>query len=184
MLKLDTTNFVPTFFENPFRSPDAIDLVPLDDMIQDDGGTDRGAVQATLLREGGTADQPLFASMNTAVHSNADRNSYFRYQPLTRLDNLTTTRSNVYAVWVTVGFFEVEPAPPYDEKNPRWGGDPYLYDGVYPEGYMLGREAGLDTGDVERVREFAIIDRSIPVAFEPGADHNVEKAMRLRRRIE
>jgi len=180
---LDLEKAVPTFFENPFRSSEAGTLVPLLNMI-------RKSVECTVLRsdnvEGVTAgkDAPLFVSTSTAPHSNADRNSYFRYQPLTRIDNLTTTRSNVYAVWITVGFFEVEPAPGYDQGDLRWGVDRDLYNRVYPEGYQLGKEAGIETGDVVRVREFAIIDRSIPVAFEPGADHNVEQVIRLRRRIE
>ncbi|MCG8448482.1 MAG: hypothetical protein MI725_02745, partial [Pirellulales bacterium] len=190
---LNLNNNAPTFFENPFRLSDAANMVPLPSMTREN-------VDCTLLRSnvigGVTANnnaEPLFVSSNTAAHSNANRNSYFRYQPLTRLDNLTTTRSNVYAVWITVGFFEVQPAPKWSEGDGTYDngvkvGDIFpdlaTYQKAYPEGYMLGKEAGIDTGDVVRLREFAIIDRSIPVAFEPGADHNVEQTIRLRRRIE
>ena len=53
-------------------------------------------------------------------------------------------------------------------------------DKVYTNDYMFDS----DTGDIQRLREFAMIDRTIPVAFEPGKDHNVERAIRLRRRID
>ena len=49
---------------------------------------------------------------------------------------------------------------------------------------MLGREVGSDTGDVHRHRGFYIVDRSEPVGFKPGEDLNVERMIRLRRRIE
>ena len=48
---------------------------------------------------------------------------------------------------------------------------------------MLGAELGTDTGDVERHRSFSIIDRSIPVGFEPGQNLNVDKAILLHRNI-
>ena len=75
--------------------------------------------------------------------------------------NLLTTQSNVYAIWLTVGYFEV---------NPETG--------------QLGQEMGTDTGDIKRNRAFYIIDRSIPVAFEPGQNHNVDRCVVLRRIIE
>ncbi len=49
---------------------------------------------------------------------------------------------------------------------------------------MLGQEVGIDTGTVKRHRAFYIIDRTIPVAFEPGQNHNVDKCVLLRRFIE
>ena len=165
----------------------------------DSDGTTNGIVDD--LGEFGTAapkddiedEDPLFAGTSTNGYNHADRNAYFRYQPMTRLSSMTTNRSNVYAVWVTVGFFEVEEAPdmiptfkdlndPNDNlSNPQLQA---LYDKVYPDGYAIGKEAGSDTGDIRRVREFAMIDRTVPVAFEPGKNHNVDKAIRLRRRIE
>jgi hypothetical protein len=125
------------------------------------------------------------------------------YQPLSRLDNLVTNRSNVFAIWITVGYFEMEPAPNWNDPDPavraqvraRFGGtgndtDPAtiaglaLYNRVYPEGYMLGREVGSDTGDTKRHRGFYIVDRTEEVGYKPGEDMNVEKMIRLRRRIE
>lgn len=192
---------MPTFFANPFRAADSVDLVPTDLMLLDRYGESRLPVQATILRNEGTTPlagtltevpPTLAASVDTdAEFNNADRNPYFRYQPISRLSSMTTNRSNVYAVWVTIGFFEVQPAPDRDSfaNDNGFGNDQtvesnLLYDRVYPEGFTLGKEAGADTGDIRRVREFAMIDRTIPVAFEPGQNHNIDKAIRLRRRLE
>lgn len=248
----------PTIFANPFRSADAGDLVPLEQMMQYgvdasllrkhpyDRGKDAnqvwqpwgpspmnfgdardagyGANEKVSSRpptpanpEGAIPDVdpskrdilPLFSEKRDTPYSDSDRNPYNMYQPMTRLGNLVTDRSNVYAVWITIGYFEVEPAPNWNETRDlngngisdgqetqaRFGGDGNanspatiaalaLYNRVYPEGYMLGRELGSDTGNVTRPRGFYIIDRSEPVGFKPGEDLNVEKAIRLRRRIE
>jgi hypothetical protein len=67
----------------------------------------------------------------------------------TRLANTTTTRSNVYGVWITV------------------------------------RESVANDPDSIRLhRAFYVFDRSIPVGFEPGQDHNVWDAVLLRRIIQ
>ena len=47
-----------------------------------------------------------------------------------------------------------------------------------------GRELGSDTGGVRRNRGFYIIDRSRPVAFEPGENHNIRQMIRTERLIE
>ncbi len=208
---LQLNSLIPTFFGNPFRSADSVDHVPIPAMLLDRSGEPRESVQATMLRRNEFAQPPnqppLFAA-NTADdpttpanpgvdppnHENSfrdsNRNPHFRYQPISRLSSMTTQRSNVYAVWITIGFFEVQKAP--DIATFRALNDPNLddlqvqalYDMVYPEGYQFGQEAGIDTGNVRRVREFAMIDRTIPVAFEPGKNHNVDKAIRLRRRLQ
>jgi hypothetical protein len=131
---------------------------------------------------------PLFAEKTATSSIDGARNSSMYYQPMTRLGNLVTNRSGVFAVWITVGYFEVERAPDWnsDENKvqARCGGDINLYNRIYPDGYMLGREVGSDTGDIRRPRGFYIIDRTEEVGFKPGEDLNVDKMIRLRRRIE
>ena len=163
----------PTEFARPFRSAAGGQMVPT---LASDVLRPNPEVNATLLRADSTGTTPLFQynRANNVAPSvdNSNLNPFFRYQGLERLGNLVTTRSNVYAVWITVGYFEVTPlATGY---NPA----------IYPDGYELGRELGLDTGDVQRHRAFYIIDRSIPVGFQRGQDLNAEKAILLNRYIE
>jgi hypothetical protein len=73
-------------------------------------------------------------------------------------------------VWITVGYFEVEPAANLTPAR--------------PDGYQLGVEVGIDRGQIKRHRAFYMIDRSLPVAFEPGENHNVDKAVILRRYVD
>lgn len=188
----------PTVFSNPLRPADAGDWVPTKEMMRD-------GVDVTLLRSiNGTSGadvngatkpapqgDPLFTTELLGANNdfrNSERNGFFRYQPMVRLDNLTTGRSNVYAVWVTIGFFEVEPVDQWADLDTtaqaKFGGDQSLYNRVYPEGYMFTREDGVDVGNTRRLRGFYIIDRTKMAGFEPGADHNVEEVIRLRRRIE
>ena len=107
------------------------------------------------------------------------RNTYFQFANLQRLSNLLTTRSNVYAIWITIGYFEVTPAAP----DPPPLTPAALFD-IFPDGYQLGAEIGSDTGEVVRHRAFYIYDRSIPVGFEPGKDHNFKDGLLLQRFIE
>jgi hypothetical protein len=156
-----------------FFSPSTHALLPA--RFGDIAGNDRGIY-------------PLFSESFTAPFVDGERNPYFYYQPMSRLGNLVTNRSNVFAVWITVGYFEVEKAPNWaaNENNvqARFGGDINLYNRVYPDGYMLGREVGSETGNTKRHRGFYIVDRSEPVGFKPGEDLNVENMIRVRRRIE
>ena len=47
-----------------------------------------------------------------------------------------------------------------------------------------GIEFGEEDGTVQRSRGFFIFDRSIPMAYEPGEDHNVDRGILLQSLIE
>lgn len=48
----------------------------------------------------------------------------------------------------------------------------------------IGSEYGFDQGESKRHRAIYIIDRSIPVGYQPGQDLNTENVILLRRVIE
>jgi hypothetical protein len=183
----------PTFFAGFYGPPDAGRHVPLTGDPDGEPEMGRTGIEMGLLRPDrvDSPNQPLFRDHESNVPAtDEDKHPYFRYQAIQRLENLTTTRSNEYAVWITVGFFEMEPVPASHRQalvdlnpaGPQVGQE--LFDRLYPEGMWLTTEMGSDTGQVQRYRGFYIIDRSIPVAFEPGRNHNVDRAILLRRRIE
>ncbi len=133
---------------------------------------------------------PLFSGATLEPALDTERNPAFRYGPIQRLSSMTTTRSGVFAVWITVGFFEVKPVANDSRIMSRYANmnsdvaQRALFDRIYPEGYTLGKELGSDTGDIHRHRAFYLVDRTLPVAFKPGEDLNVDKAVLVRRRIE
>jgi hypothetical protein len=165
-------NLSPTEFANPFRGSSGatrqLPYTPSYATLND--------VDSTLLRSNGVPPNytnPLFSTSHNAAtddYRNTDQNCQFRYEDLQRLPNLVTTRSNVYAIWVTMGYFEVEAAG--------------ATNAVYPDGYKLKQELGADTGEITRHRAFYIYDRTIPVGYQRGKDLNIEKGILLKRVIE
>mgnify|MGYP007059389257 CR=1 FL=1 len=139
------------------------------------GGITNGTVSAvtqsnielTMLRHdidpatGTLGTLPLFGPPVSSGHYNDPAaHAYFRMQALHGLGNIVSTQSNVYAIWVTVGFFEVDGT-----------GTPI-------------RELGNDTGEVRRHRGFFMYDRSVPVAYQRGVNNNVDHGILIRRYIE
>jgi hypothetical protein len=187
----------PTYVANPFRPAGCGTLTPLSHLERKD-------IETTLLRSTAVApttpppppppqpplppptppapQTPMIQGGTFAANSTATdvRNSLFCYNDLQRLGNLVTTRSNVYAVWITVGYFEVEPNSIQQPNNQYQ----VIYDDFHPEGLRLAQEIGAETGEIKRHRAFYIIDRTIPVAFQPGENHNVDRCVLLRRYIE
>ena len=193
---LDINTSYPTRFVNPFRGPAGAWLVPptsppLTTAIS--GEINTGLLRAELSTAGSiptAGRRPLFQydsgtnsgfpttpksstsglTLNSASHpTNPERNPYFRYQLMEKLSSTTTNRSNVYAVWITVGYFEVT------------GGAVTQF---HPDGYYLGQEMGSDTGDIHRHRAFYIFDRSVPMGFVRGLDLNFDKGILIKRFIE
>jgi hypothetical protein len=92
--------------------------------------------------------------LDTNDYRNTDRHAYFRYQTMTRMMNNTTVRSHVFTIWVTIGYFDAPGA------------------------------GGAEITPAVRNRGFYIFDRSIPVGYELGKNHNVTDAVLLRRIIQ
>jgi hypothetical protein len=199
---LNATNYFaayPSFFSNPFRTADSADMMPptpgnlLRHPPAEGGLLRRDPYLSSLpppylnppppapspLNPTINENQPLFASESVVPYQDAARNPYFRFQPLQKVGNMFSTNSNCYAVWITVGYFEVEPNDA--DNNPN---TPAQIDQAHPDGLRLAQEVGADEGNVKRHRAFFIIDRSIPVGYEPGHRHNTDKAVLLKRFIE
>jgi len=195
----------PAVFAQPFRSFTNNMEVPIDGMRlrKDDPNLTRRLIDSTLFRayepmningmaNPDVAEEGLFVTgTKTVIDSNdanpsphlshdSNRNPYFRYQDYIKLGSVTTPRSNVYAVWVTMGMFEVEQVQTVNSNSANYR-DPDTVNVTNPDGYRLVRELGADTGDIRRTRMFTIIDRTIPVAFQRGENHNVDRAVRVRR---
>ncbi len=95
----------------------------------------------------------------------------------------------MYAIWVTVGLFEVEPVERSVENPVLYGrgripagGGPAIE--AYPSGYKILQEYGSSSGDMKRYRGFYIFDRSRPICYDPGVDHNVDEGILIERFIE
>jgi hypothetical protein len=148
MILLRTPGGAPGVNDRPFLSL-ATGYSPKDLQYPDH---ERG-INDTLLRSvdanGGAQTPRLFEV--------AGSHPYLQDQLLTKLFNNVTTRSNVFAVWVTVGFFEVTD----DAARP----------------VKLGPELDWAQGRPLRHRMFAIVDRSTLLSnpgpearFDPRAD--------------
>ncbi len=140
-------------------------------------GTTLPTQTASLLAAAPTPQAKISAEIFSS-YNDPNRNPFFRYYPLQKIGASTTTHSNVYAVWVTVGYFEVQKIP----ANPQQ----LTVDSrvANPDGYQLVRELYSDVGGAKRNRSFFILDRSIPVGFQRGQNLNVDKAILLRRIIQ
>lgn len=102
------------------------------------------------------------------------RHPYFRTEWLQKVMNLTTVRSHQYAVWVTVGFFEV-----VREGNAQMVNvDPTL---ALDE---LGPEIGKAAGQNVRHRAFYVIDRTRATGFDPASPPDFRNLILHHRRIE
>jgi hypothetical protein len=136
-----------------FRSPGAAKLVP-------------------PLKSEEVAQSSLFDLVEP--DDDTKTNPYTALEKTMRLSALTTNRSNVFAVWITVGYFNAEKFDTVAKLQERYPSElehitnAAVFKAVYPDGCVLGSEKGLDNGTVGRHRSFYLIDRSIPAGFRRG----------------
>jgi hypothetical protein len=164
----------PLFFDfahrpNSYTAPDRTDYTapPPPGTTTYDGPTrpwNNGAgVEDTLMRSGvfvtppatapptSPSSNPLFG-LATRQPTATDPHPYVADELLRKISDSTTTRSNTFAVYLTVGFFEVDPTSYAAGENP----------------VKLGKEVGSDTGTQKRMRFFSIIDRT-NLSIDPTA---------------
>jgi hypothetical protein len=107
--------------------------------------------------------------------NNMAQHPYFRGEQMQRITNLTTVRTHQYAVWITIGFFEVK----------REGDIAMIGDPTYPTAAfdLLGPEIGAATGENTRYRSFFVVDRLKLTGFDPDAVGAFRPAVVYRRTI-
>ncbi len=161
--------FTPPSGANSFAYIDLTSGNPL----KDDPNNTNGSPPAF----GNTTGEDYYLRDDTKARSNQDRDTrhpYFRSEWLQKVTNLTTVRTHQYAVWITVGFFEVtqQGDPVVADINPMASTD------------IIGDEVGLLSGKSVRYRAFFIIDRTKAVGFNPQQSGNFRDCVVYRQVIE
>jgi hypothetical protein len=85
-------------------------------------------------------------------------------------------RTHQFAVWITVGFFEVK-----REGDIALIGDPLYYRAAFD---VLGPEIGASTAENTRYRSFFVVDRLKLTGFDPDSMGAYQAAVLYRRTIE
>ncbi|MHC5536736.1 hypothetical protein ACYOEI_00500 [Singulisphaera rosea] len=130
---------------------------------------------STLLPPGTPAVlQGPFPYLGCNSTGDNSQHPYFRNDWLQKVTNLTTVRTHQYAVWITVGFFEV-----LQQGDPMVGNlQPHLaFD-------KLGPELGILSGRNIRYRSFFVIDRTKATGFNPQSPGNFRDCVVYRQTIE
>jgi large repetitive protein len=89
--------------------------------------------------------------------------------------NLTTVRTHQYAVWITIGFFEI--IKQGDITMLAQGNPIGAYD-------ILGSEVGAVTGKSVRYRGFFLVDRTKIFGFNPSNTGSFRSAIVYRKVIQ
>jgi hypothetical protein len=99
---------------------------------------------------------------------------YWRTEQLQKMINLTTPRTHQFAVWITIGMFEVkqEGDPMMINFNPRLAFD------------TMGPEIGAANGKNVRFRGFYLVDRLKLTGFNPSSVSAFRNAIVYRGRIQ
>lgn len=104
-----------------------------------------------LLSLSGVNERPTLVLNDATSIPDAEINPAHSFFTAMRLGNLATNRSHVFAIWITLRTME------------KTG------------------SGGVDRDTVAFHRLFVLFDRSRPLAFEPGRDHNVRDGIVVRR---
>ncbi len=149
----------PTQFTGAFKPISEAGMIPT---YRNSSGLPelQNPVHTSLLRSAPGPNDYLPLFRGTTLGQNQPH-AFADFYPISRLQKLTTDKSNVFAVYITIGLFDVE--------NDNQGN------------MHIAGEYGVNNGQVRRFKMFSIIDRSIPVGYRVGEDHNTENTILLRR---
>ncbi|MGZ3318639.1 MAG: hypothetical protein ACXU95_15240, partial [Isosphaeraceae bacterium] len=109
------------------------------------------------------------------VQLDQKQHPYFRTEMLQKAMNLTTVRTHQYAVWITVGFFEVKRrgnAEMIASADPRLAFD------------VLGPEIGRGGDQHLRYRGFFLVDRLKLDGFDPTSSGQWQSAVVYRQNLQ
>jgi hypothetical protein len=110
---------------------------------------------------------------------------YFRTEWMQKMVNLTTVRTHQYAVWITVGFFEVTRAGDPQLANVPFNSGNRLDAQGHDKAYdILGLELDALAGRNVRYRGFFLVDRTKAVGFNPALPGDFRSCVVYRQRIE
>jgi hypothetical protein len=164
--------YVPTHVANKVPYIPAVDAATQNNFPYQNppSSIDTATPYASLVQNttGLLSREPFLGGLGTTPGDDHRRHPYFRTEMLQKIMNLTTVRTHQYAVWVTVGFFEV--------TQP---GNALL---AIPD--QLGSELDALNGRSVRYRSFSILDRSRAAGFNPSNPGNFHDVVVYHRRIE
>ncbi len=112
--------------------------------------------------------QYLGQGLQGAATNDNRQHPYFRTELLQKVMNLTTVRTHQFAVWITIGFFEVLQPGSAATGTPDF----------------LGGEIGLVQGTNVRFRSFFLLDRTRATGFDQYEPGDFRDVVTYRRRIE
>ncbi|GIW86619.1 MAG: hypothetical protein KatS3mg108_0943 [Isosphaeraceae bacterium] len=122
----------------------------------------------------GSATAPPDWTLGSAEGADRRRHPLWQGEMIQKVMNNATVRTHQFAVWVTVGFFEVvrEGNPSKVMIDPRLAVD------------ELGKEIGRDTGQQVRYRAFFVVDRTRATRFDPRNPEDFRNLIVYRRTIQ
>jgi hypothetical protein len=131
-------------------------------------------VQNPILLSTIGLSNPYLGANAGGGNADAREHPYWRSEQLQRMINLTTPRTHQYAVWMTIGFFEVK----RQGDQGMFVYDPRLaFD-------ILGPEIGAANGKSTRYRGFFLVDRLQLTGYNPQSPTGFRQAVVYRQRIQ
>ena len=120
-----------------------------------------------------------YLGANNGTNPDYSQHPYWRSEMMQKVMNLTTVRTHQYAVWITIGFFEVtrQGDPLMANANPGTSLATLGFD-------ILGPEIGASSGQTTRYRGFFLVDRTKLYGFDDTTPGSFTPAVVYRQMIE